>query len=216
MAGGRRGAHPFDLGVQLGAVDLQLAVAQPAADHRAGMQGRPAAGDVQVTLGAAEHRQAARLQFALQVAEYELEQARALQMRGSPAGGGGEPFVITSPVGGRVLLRIEDHDRQRCRPEYERAILDDLDWLGVVPDEPTTDAFRAGACAGRQSDRHGHYDAALARLGDAVYACDCTRRELRAAMESAGPVDPDAELRYSGRCATRGTSRWCSSTMPRR
>jgi glutamyl-Q tRNA(Asp) synthetase len=111
---------------------------------------------------------------------------------------------LTRAVGGRVLLRIEDHDRQRCRPEYERAILDDLDWLGVVPDEPTTDAFRAGACAGRQSDRHGHYDAALARLGDAVYACDCTRRELRAAMESAGPVEPDAELRYSGRCATRG------------
>ena len=36
-------------------------------------------------------------------------------------------------LGGRVLLRIEDHDRQRCRPEYEAAMLDDLDWLGLRP-----------------------------------------------------------------------------------
>ena len=34
--------------------------------------------------------------------------------------------------GGRVLLRIEDHDRQRCRPEYEAALLDDLDRLGIA------------------------------------------------------------------------------------
>ena len=50
-------------------------------------------------------------EFALQVAEYELEQARALQMRGSPAGGGGEPFVITSPVGGRVLRVLQESAR---------------------------------------------------------------------------------------------------------
>ena len=36
--------------------------------------------------------------------------------------------------GAQVLLRIEDHDRERCRPEYEAGILDDLDWLGFVPD----------------------------------------------------------------------------------
>ena len=43
---------------------------------------------------------------------------------------------VTRAAGGRVLLRIEDHDRGRSRPEFERAILDDLDWLGFVPDEP--------------------------------------------------------------------------------
>ena len=71
---------------------------------------------------------------------------------------------ITKSIGGRVLLRIEDHDRQRCRPEFERAILDDLDWLGFVPDDPPTDAFRTGSCLGRQSDRTSIYEAALATL----------------------------------------------------
>lgn len=126
---------------------------------------------------------------------------------------------ITRALGGRVLLRIENHDAQRSRAEYERAILDDLDWLGCVPDEPSTDAFRAGTCLGRQSDRHDIYESALATLMDGgrhadlrvrpdpplVYACDCTRRDIRDAMERTdGPLPPDTELRYSGRCRTRG------------
>jgi glutamyl/glutaminyl-tRNA synthetase len=49
--------------------------------------------------------------------------------------------------GARVLLRLEDHDAQRCRPEYETAILDDLDWLGFVPGVFRTSAFRGGPCA---------------------------------------------------------------------
>ncbi|MFN7985575.1 MAG: glutamate--tRNA ligase family protein [Vicinamibacterales bacterium] len=111
---------------------------------------------------------------------------------------------ITRAVGGRVLLRIEDHDRQRSRAEYERAILDDLEWLGFIPDEPPIDAFRRGPCAGRQRDRQDIYTAALNRLRDAglIYACDCTRRELRDAMTADGGV-AEGELRYSGRCADR-------------
>ena len=54
--------------------------------------------------------------------------------------------------GGRALLRIEDHDRQRCRPEYETSLLDDLDRLGIAADEPPTDALRAGPSPYRQSD----------------------------------------------------------------
>jgi HlyD family secretion protein len=50
-------------------------------------------------------------EFALQVADFELEQARALQLRGTPAGGGGEPYVITSPVGGRVLRVLQESAR---------------------------------------------------------------------------------------------------------
>src|SRR5229473_7495625 len=70
---------------------------------------------------------------------------------------------LTKARGGRVLLRIEDHDRQRCRPEFERAILEDLDWLGFVPDDPPADAFRSGPCRSRQSNRSDIYEAALAR-----------------------------------------------------
>jgi len=61
----------------------------------------------------------------------------------------------------RVLLRIEDHDRERCRAEYEAGILDDLDWLGYRPDLFPTDAFRAGRCDGRQSDRDAVYREAV-------------------------------------------------------
>jgi glutamyl/glutaminyl-tRNA synthetase len=80
--------------------------------------------------------------------------------------------------GGSVLLRIEDHDRERCRPEYEKALLEDLDWLGFVPDIYPTYTFRAGRCESRQSDRSAIYDAMAARLRELglVYACGCSRR----------------------------------------
>lgn len=102
---------------------------------------------------------------------------------------------LAAALGGRVLLRVEDHDRQRCRPEYERALLDDLDWLGFRPDVNPTEAFRLGPCAGRQRDRDAVYREALAPLvaSGRVYACDCTRRQL-----GDGP--------YSGRCRERGFS----------
>ena len=106
---------------------------------------------------------------------------------------------VTRASAGRVLLRIEDHDRQRSRPEFERAILDDLDWLGFVPDEPPTTAFRHGPCAGRQSDRLAEYQGALERLAAArlTYACNCSRHDLRLGA-SLG-----AEVRYRGTCADK-------------
>jgi glutamyl/glutaminyl-tRNA synthetase len=78
---------------------------------------------------------------------------------------------------GRVLLRIEDHDRQRCRPEYETALLDDLDGLGIAADEPSTDDLRRGPSSYRQSDNAAAYHAAAdaLRARGLVYACDCTR-----------------------------------------
>lgn len=118
-------------------------------------------------------------------------------------------------LGGRVLLRLEDHDRQRCRPEYETALLDDLDWLGLQPDAFPTDAFRAGPCESRQSDRHAHYQRAAQTLiaHGLVYGCRCTRREIDAANAAArdvsGPVagavpGTPTELRYPGICRARG------------
>ena len=93
---------------------------------------------------------------------------------------------------GRVVLRVEDHDRQRSRREYEAALLDDLDWLGFRPDVYATDDFRRGPCEGRQSDRDVIYRAALERLRaqGLVYGCDCTRKQL-------------AGAEYSGRCRDR-------------
>lgn len=85
-------------------------------------------------------------------------------------------------AGGRVLLRIEDHDRQRCRPEYEAALLDDLDRLGIAADEPTTPILRAGPSTFRQSDNGPAYAASIERLARVtdVYACDCSRSTFAA------------------------------------
>ena len=89
---------------------------------------------------------------------------------------------------GRVILRIEDHDRQRCRPEYEAALLDDLDRLGIAADEPSTAELRAGASSYRQSDNGGVYEDALSRLRKVaeVYPCDCTRATFAAWRDSNG------------------------------
>jgi glutamyl-Q tRNA(Asp) synthetase len=85
---------------------------------------------------------------------------------------------LARTAGGRVLLRIEDHDRQRARPEFETALLDDLDWLGFRADVYSTNEFRRGPCQGRQSDRDHVYRAALRPLADRslTFGCDCTRR----------------------------------------
>jgi len=91
--------------------------------------------------------------------------------------------------GGRVILRIEDHDRLRCRERYDTALLEDLDWLGFVPDEGRHPPAR-------QSDRPSDFADALARL-DAqglVYACECSRKRVGAQP-------------YDGRCRDRGLAR---------
>ncbi len=90
--------------------------------------------------------------------------------------------------GARVLLRIEDHDRQRCRPEYEAALVDDLDRLGIAADEPSTDDLRAGRSSYRQSDNGPAYDAAVAQLSIVtdVYGCECSRSTFGAWREANG------------------------------
>ncbi len=106
---------------------------------------------------------------------------------------------------GRVLLRIEDHDRIRSRKEFELGILEDLDWLGYRADIFPTDAYRNGRCEGRQSDRDEIYFEALEILKQQglVYACDCSRRVAQSAADVT-TIDGEApELRYSGRCRDR-------------
>ena len=85
---------------------------------------------------------------------------------------------IAATAGARVLLRIEDHDRERSRPEYDVALLEDLAWLGFVAD--------AGPV--RQSEGHERYRAALELLqaSGLVYACDCSRATFAAFRAKGG------------------------------
>ena len=111
---------------------------------------------------------------------------------------------IAGALGGRVLLRIEDHDLGRSRPEYERALLEDLEWLGLEPDLGHQAEYRAGRCEYRQSERGAVYEHELAKLAGKglVFACDCSRRRVQ---ESAADL-PNVETRYDGRCRSRGLS----------
>lgn len=98
-------------------------------------------------------------------------------------------------AGGRFLLRIEDLDQGRARPEYEQGIMDDLRWLGLDWD---------GAIV-RQSERTEAYIDALERLEalGVVYPCFCTRRDITEQIASAPhdltPDGPDGPI-YPGTC----------------
>jgi glutamyl-tRNA synthetase/glutamyl-Q tRNA(Asp) synthetase len=108
---------------------------------------------------------------------------------------------LARALGGRVLLRLEDHDGGRCRPAYESALLDDLDWLGLQPDLGRTEELRAGPSPFRQSDAGLRYEAALAALaaGGRTFVCGCSRKDL---ARAAGDV-VNEEARYDGRCRDR-------------
>jgi glutamyl-Q tRNA(Asp) synthetase len=97
-------------------------------------------------------------------------------------------------AGGRFLLRLEDIDPGRCRPEFASACLEDLAWLGVDWDGPVR----------VQSEHLGEYQAVLDGLAgrELVYPCFCTRAEI--AREIAGsasaPHGPDGAPLYPGTC----------------
>lgn len=79
-------------------------------------------------------------------------------------------FALDASGGGRFLLRIEDIDRTRCKPEFETAIFEDLDWLGLAWESPVR----------RQSDHMADYQDALSRLiaRGVMYRCFRTRRDV--------------------------------------
>ncbi len=113
---------------------------------------------------------------------------------------------VTRARDGRVLLRIEDHDRARSRSAFEEAILEDLAWLGFRSDGPLV----------RQSERRDIYLQALGALRrqGLIYACACSRAEISNIARrgrDAGPERPalqpfvdSEELRYPGTCRDRG------------
>ena len=106
---------------------------------------------------------------------------------------------------GRMLLRIEDIDAGRARPEFEAAIMEDLAWLGLTWEEPVR----------RQSEHLDDHRTALILLEDRrlLYPCFCTRKEIQAEIENSGiaphaaptgpNMSPDGPI-YPGTC--RGLS----------
>ena len=96
-------------------------------------------------------------------------------------------------AGGRFLLRIEDIDATRCRPEFEAGISEDLAWLGLTWETPVR----------RQSDHIASYREALDLLHarGVLYPCFCTRADIAAEIARAGhaPHGPDGPL-YPGIC----------------
>lgn len=101
---------------------------------------------------------------------------------------------LARACGGRFILRIEDLDLGRARPEFEEAIYEDLAWLGVTWEEPVR----------RQSDHFGDYEQALERLQamDLLYPCFCTRADIAAAIgdNPNWPRDPDGSPLYPQTC----------------
>ncbi len=106
-------------------------------------------------------------------------------------------FGVGHIVGAKTLLRIEDHDRQRCRPEYEKAILDDMAWLGFIPDN-WEEFTQRKVTPYRQSDRLERYKQALDQLQKHLYCCSCSRKEITAS--GIALVTAARELYYPGTC----------------
>lgn len=91
-------------------------------------------------------------------------------------------------LGGRFIVRIEDIDRQRSRPEFEARQLADLRAVGIEWDgEPV-----------RQSDRSGLYDAALSGLP--IYPCFCSRKDIQRELAEMGGAPHGAPGAYPGTC----------------
>jgi glutamyl-Q tRNA(Asp) synthetase len=104
-------------------------------------------------------------------------------------------FDLARAAGGRFLLRIEDIDAARCRPDYEQAIYDDLAWLGITWEEPVR----------RQSAHFDDYRAALARLDELglIYPSFESRGEIARLVaeretHASWPRDPDGTPLYPG------------------
>lgn len=102
-------------------------------------------------------------------------------------------FKKAKESGGHFLLRIEDIDTTRCRPDFESAIYEDLAWLGLEWEKPVR----------RQSEHMEDYAALLERLHERglIYPCFCSRKEIAVeiAASKSAPHGPDGPL-YPGTC----------------
>jgi len=108
-------------------------------------------------------------------------------------------YDMAIKAGGTFLLRIEDIDRQRSKPDWEAQIYDDLTWLGLTWETPVM----------RQSERAEIYDTALQTLWDTaqIYPCSCNRKDIKAALSAPQEgaemtIGPDGPI-YPGTCRTK-------------
>ena len=110
-----------------------------------------------------------------------------------------------SEYGGTLVLRNEDLDQQRCRPEFVQAMIEDLRWLGIS----WTEGPDCGGPFGpyTQSERRVHYLQAWQQLRDrgVIYPCTCSRKDV--AQSATAPNEGDDEPLYSGKCRPSRHSR---------
>jgi glutamyl/glutaminyl-tRNA synthetase len=107
---------------------------------------------------------------------------------------------------GTLVLRNEDLDTARCKPEFTAAILEDLRWFGLQWQEGPD-------CGGPfapyyQSERLSLYRAALLKLIDsgAIYPCTCSRKDIQSAVNAPHAIDD--EVIYPGKCRTNKVSQF--------
>lgn len=112
-------------------------------------------------------------------------------------------WLSVRSCGGKMILRIEDLDPERCRAEYADQLRRDLQWLGLDWDEEQTP----------QSLRTEAYAAQFAHLTEmgAVYPCYCSRKELHAAS---APHASDGNVVYAGTCRALTESERAAKTRP--
>lgn len=112
-------------------------------------------------------------------------------------------WLSVKSCGGKLVLRIEDLDPDRCRPEYADTLKRDLEWLGLVWDEEQTP----------QSRRTEAYREMFSRLEERglVYPCYCSRGELHAAS---APHASDGTLLYAGTCRNLTPEQRAGKTKP--
>ena len=107
---------------------------------------------------------------------------------------------------GTLILRNDDLDRARCRPEFVAAMLEDLRWFGFQWSEGPDCGGPCGPYA--QSERYSFYRDALARLraGNFIYPCTCSRKDIQSASRAPHGAD-DEEPIYPGTCRGRLASK---------
>ncbi|MFA6916757.1 MAG: glutamate--tRNA ligase family protein [Parachlamydiales bacterium] len=111
-------------------------------------------------------------------------------------------YGIAEKQNAKVLLRIEDHDKERCKEEYVESILKDIEWLGLLPNNWDDIQTKGKEHLYRQSFRTERYKKALAELNltGETYHCHCSRAEILSRTNALS--SKNEELYYDGLCRT--------------